>query len=307
MRKTTPGASLRRKRRPKQLLVSYAMLLPFLFFFFLMFVMPIFVSLFMSFTNFNMLQTPDFVGFSNYIKLFLDDDVFVTALTNTMVFAFISGPISYVLCFLLAWIISDLGPTLRSIVTVCFYAPSVAGTGIYVVWRLIFSSDSYGMINGLLMRMGLIDEPILWLTDPQMSLGIVILVHIWLSLGAGFLAFIAGLQNIDRSQYEAGAIDGVRNRWQELWHITLPQMVPQLLIGAVLSISSAFAVGYQNALLTGNPSTDYSTHTVLLHMTDYGYTRFEMGYACAVAVVLFVLMVGTWLVINRGLRRMSSE
>ena len=137
MRKTTPGASLRRKRRPKQLLVSYAMLLPFLFFFFLMFVMPIFVSLFMSFTNFNMLQTPDFVGFSNYIKLFLDDDVFVTALTNTMVFAFISGPISYVLCFLLAWIISDLGPTLRSIVTVCFYAPSVAGTGIYVVWRLI--------------------------------------------------------------------------------------------------------------------------------------------------------------------------
>ena len=163
------------------------------------------------------------------------------------------------------------------------------------------------MINGLLMRMGLIDEPILWLTDPQMSLGIVILVHIWLSLGAGFLAFIAGLQNIDRSQYEAGAIDGVRNRWQELWHITLPQMVPQLLIGAVLSISSAFAVGYQNALLTGNPSTDYSTHTVLLHMTDYGYTRFEMGYACAVAVVLFVLMVGTWLVINRGLRRMSSE
>ena len=144
MRKTTPGASL---RRPKQLLVSYAMLLPFLFFFFLMFVMPIFVSLFMSFTNFNMLQTPDFVGFSNYIKLFLDDDVFVTALTNTMVFAFISGPISYVLCFLLAWIISDLGPTLRSIVTVCFYAPSVAGTGIYVVWRLIFSSDSYGMIK----------------------------------------------------------------------------------------------------------------------------------------------------------------
>ena len=184
MRKTTPGASL---RRPKQLLVSYAMLLPFLFFFFLMFVMPIFVSLFMSFTNFNMLQTPDFVGFSNYIKLFLDDDVFVTALTNTMVFAFISGPISYVLCFLLAWIISDLGPTLRSIVTVCFYAPSVAGTGIYVVWRLIFSSDSYGMINGLLMRMGLIDEPILWLTDPQMSLGIVILVHIWLSLGLSLI------------------------------------------------------------------------------------------------------------------------
>ena len=138
-------------------------------------------------------------------------------------------------------------------------------------------------------------------------LPVVIIVMLWMSLGSGFLAFVAGLQTVDKSMYEAGYVEGVKNRWQELWHITLPQMVPQLLIGAVLSISSAFAVGYQNALLTGNPSTDYSTHTVLLHMTDYGYTRFEMGYACAVAGVLFVLMVGTWLVINRGLRRMSSE
>lgn len=302
MRKTTLGASLRRKRRPKQLLVSYAMLLPFLFFFFLMFVMPIFVSLFMSFTNFNMLQTPDFVGFSNYIKLFLDDDVFVTALTNTMVFAFISGPISYVLCFLLAWIISDLGPTLRSIVTVCFYAPSVAGTGIYVVWRLIFSSDSYGMINGLLMRMGLIDEPILWLTDPQMSLGIVILVHIWLSLGAGFLAFIAGLQNIDRSQYEAGAIDGIRNRFQEFVKITIPAIGPSLLFSAVMQISSSFSVGRICMALTGFPSTDYSTSTIVTHILDYGTLRYEMGYACAIATVLFLMMLLTNQVIRRLLR-----
>ncbi len=306
MRKTTPGASLRRKRRPKQLLVSYAMLLPFLVFFFLMFVMPIFVSLFMSFTNFNMLQTPDFVGFSNYIKLFLDDDVFVTALTNTMVFAFISGPISYVLCFLLAWIISDLGPTLRSIVTVCFYAPSVAGTGIYVVWRLIFSSDSYGMINGLLMRMGLIDEPILWLTDPQMSLGIVILVHIWLSLGAGFLAFIAGLQNIDRSQYEAGAIDGIRNRWMELWYITLPNMLPMLIFGAVMQIAKSFAVADVSMELAGFPSIKYAAHTIDIHAFDYGFVRFEMGYACAITVVLFAIIIATNQVITRALKKVGS-
>lgn len=300
MRKTTPGASL---RRPKQLLVSYAMLLPFLFFFFLMFVMPIFVSLFMSFTNFNMLQTPDFVGFSNYIKLFLDDDVFVTALTNTMVFAFISGPISYVLCFLLAWIISDLGPTLRSIVTVCFYAPSVAGTGIYVVWRLIFSSDSYGMINGLLMRMGLIDEPILWLTDPQMSLGIVILVHIWLSLGAGFLAFIAGLQNIDRSQYEAGAIDGIRNRWQELWHLTVPMMAPHLMTAAVMQISSMFANAAVSQTLAGFPSTNYAGHLIMNHLNDYANIRMQRGYASAISVILFVFMITVNGLVLRFLRK----
>ena len=176
-----------------------------------------------------------------------------------------------------------------------------------MVWTYIFSGDSYGMLNSLLLRLGLIADPIQWLNDPAYNSIVVIVVILWMSMGAGFLSFVAGFQQLNVSLFEAGAIDGVRNRWQELWHITLPQMVPQLLIGAVLSISSAFAVGYQNALLTGNPSTDYSTHTVLLHMTDYGYTRFEMGYACAVAVVLFVLMVGTWLVINRGLRRMSSE
>lgn len=146
-----------------------------------------------------------------------------------------------------------------------------------MVWTYIFSGDSYGMLNSLLLRLGLIADPIQWLNDPAYNSIVVIVVILWMSMGAGFLSFVAGFQQLNVSLFEAGAIDGVRNRWQELWHITLPQMVPQLLIGAVLSISSAFAVGYQNALLTGNPSTDYSTHTVLLHMTDYGYTRFEMA------------------------------
>ena len=206
----------------------------------------------------------------------------------------------------MAWLLSETSRGVRAVLMLIFYAPTLAGN-VYMVWTYIFSGDSYGMLNSLLLRLGLIADPIQWLNDPAYNSIVVIVVILWMSMGAGFLSFVAGFQQLNVSLFEAGAIDGVRNRWQELWHITLPQMVPQLLIGAVLSISSAFAVGYQNALLTGNPSTDYSTHTVLLHMTDYGYTRFEMGYACAVAVVLFVLMVGTWLVINRGLRRMSSE
>ena len=260
----------------------------------------------MSFTDFDMVRLPRFVGLQNYTTLFLDDDIFIKSLGNTLFYALVTGPAGYLLSFLVAWLLSETSRGVRAVLMLIFYAPTLAGN-VYMVWTYIFSGDSYGMLNSLLLRWGLIADPIQWLNDPAYNSIVVIVVILWMSMGAGFLSFVAGFQQLNVSLFEAGAIDGVRNRWQELWHITLPQMVPQLLIGAVLSISSAFAVGYQNALLTGNPSTDYSTHTVLLHMTDYGYTRFEMGYACAVAVVLFVLMVGTWLVINRGLRRMSSE
>jgi len=295
-----------KKIRPYNPAISYLMLAPFLVFFLLMYLFPILVSIGLSFTDFNMLEAPDFVGFSNYIKLILDDDVFITAFTNTLFFAFISGPISYVLCFMLAWTINDLGPKLRAVLTVAFYGPSVAGTGVYVVWRLIFSPDSYGIINGFLMRLGLIDEPVLWLSSPSTSMGIVILVHVWLSLGAGFLAFIAGLQNVDRSQYEAGAIDGVKNRWMELWYITLPNMQPMLIFGAVMQIAKSFAVADVSMELAGFPSIKYAAHTVDIHAFDYGFVRFEMGYACTVSVLLFSVMVATNAIITKALKKVGS-
>ena len=285
---------------------SYFLLSFWLILFLVFTVIPIAISVVMSFTDFDMVRLPRFVGLQNYTTLFLDDDIFIKSLGNTLFYALVTGPAGYLLSFLVAWLLSETSRGVRAVLLLIFYAPTLAGN-VYMVWTYIFSGDSYGMLNSLLLRLGLIADPIQWLNDPAYNSIVVIVVILWMSMGAGFLSFVAGFQQLNVSLFEAGAIDGVRNRWQELWHITLPQMVPQLLIGAVLSISSAFAVGYQNALLTGNPSTDYSTHTVLLHMTDYGYTRFEMGYACAVAVVLFVLMVGTWLVINRGLRRMSSE
>ena len=285
---------------------SYFLLSFWLILFLVFTVIPIAISVVMSFTDFDMVRLPRFVGLQNYTTLFLDDDIFIKSLGNPLFYALVTRPAGYLLSFLVARLLSETSRGVRAVLMLIFYAPTLAGN-VYMVWTYIFSGDSYGMLNSLLLRLGLIADPIQWLNDPAYNSIVVIVVILWMSMGAGFLSFVAGFQQLNVSLFEAGAIDGVRNRWQELWHITLPQMVPQLLIGAVLSISSAFAVGYQNALLTGNPSTDYSTHTVLLHMTDYGYTRFEMGYACAVAVVLFVLMVGTWLVINRGLRRMSSE
>lgn len=262
---------------------------PFLIFFFIFTLLPVIVSVVLSFTYFNMVEFPKWIGLMNYMRLFLDDDIMIIAVRNTLVFAFVTGPISYVLCFLFAWIINDLSPKLRTFCTVIFYAPSISGT-VFVIWSFIFSSDSYGLINGTLIRWGILNEPIKWLLDPRYNLTILILVQLWLSLGTGFLAFIAGLQGIDPGQYEAGAIDGVKNRFQELWFITLPNMIPQLTFGAIMQIIGAFAVGTISMTLAGFPSTNYSAETVITHIIDHGNIRYEMGYASAIATMLFIAM-----------------
>lgn len=265
-------------------------------------VIPIIASLFLSFTNFDMVQTPKFVGIDNYLRLFLDDDIFITSLMNTILFALVSGPVGYILSFVYGWLINDLGRAARTVLTFLFYTPSLVG-GSYLIWTYLFSNDAYGILNSFLLSNGFIDTPIQWLTDPDYNFMVVVIVMLWGGMGTGFLSFVAGFQGLNRAYFEAAAIDGVRNRWQELWYITLPQMGPQLLIGAVLSISSAFSVGAVPAALTGNPSTDYSTHTLLLHIQDYSGSRLELGYASAVAVILFIIMIVAWV----GLRKMLSS
>ena len=294
---------LRDVRDNKQL---YLLLLPFCVVFLLMFVIPIAASMVLSLTYYNMFNTPKFIGLANYINLFLNDDVFFIALKNTLLFAVITGPLSYLLCFFAAWLINEMPKGLRVFLTFIFYAPSLT-TSVYFVWQLIFSGDSYGIVNGLLMNLGLVSEPVQWLTDPRYNLGILIVVQLWMSLGPSFLAFIAGFQSIDASLYEAGDIDGVRNRYQELLYITLPSMKPQLLFGAVMQISASFSVSTISQELCGFPSTKYSAHTILLHMQDYGSLRYEMGYAFAIAVVLFVLMFVFKKGVSLLMRRIGDE
>ena len=264
-------------------------------------VIPVVLAIVMSFTYFNLLEPPQFRGLFNYMRLFLDDDVFWLSMKNTLIFALLTGPLSYFLCLVFAWLINELPVRARNLFTLVFYAPSISGA-LYVIWSFIFSGDAYGMANGLLMQLGVINEPILWLTDPRYDLGIVIVVQLWLSLGTSFLAFIAGLQGVDRSLYEAGAIDGIRNRFQEFVKITIPAIGPSLLFSAVMQISSSFSVGRICMALTGFPSTDYSTSTIVTHILDYGTLRYEMGYACAIATVLFLMMLLTNQVIRRLLR-----
>ena len=273
--------------------------------FFLFTVLPVLMSVVLSFTYFNMMQFPTFVFMDNYIRLFMNDDIFLIALRNTLILAVITGPVGYMLCFVFAWFINELSPKVRVLLTLCFYAPSISGNA-YLIWTLLFSSDRYGMINGLLMNLGVIDSPIQWFQDTKYMIGLCIAVLLWMSIGTSFLVFIAGFQGIDRSLYEAGMVDGVKNRIMELWYITLPQMKPQLMFGAIMSITGAFGVGPTITGLVGFPSTDYAVHTLMHHLEDYGMERFEMGYASTIAVFLFILMFATNKLVGKLLSKLGK-
>ena len=281
------------------------MVAPYMLIFCCFTVLPVLLSIVISFTDFNLLQMPNIVWFDNYIRLFLDDDIFMLAAQNTLIFAAIVGPVSYFMSLLIAWFINELSPRIRAIVTLIFYAPSISGQ-VYLVWATLFSSDQYGWANAWLMKLDIITKEIAWFEDADYVMPLCIIVALWTSLGTAFLSFIAGLQGIDKAQYEAGAVDGIRNRWQELWYITLPNMKPQLMFGAVMAITQAFGFGGVVTALCGFPSVDYAAHTIVHHLEDYGSQRFEIGYSSTIAVVLFVVMIGANALVKKILSKVGT-
>jgi len=285
--------------------VGYVMLLPYYLIFLTFTIIPVIVSLALSFTEFNMLEPPVWIGADNYIRLFLDDDIFIIACQNTLIFAAVTGPVSYILSFIVAWFINELPPKIRAIVTLVFYAPNIAGS-VYLIWSVAFSSDAYGYVNSMLLYLEMIDSPIAFFQDATYVMPLCIVVALWTSLGTAFLSFIAGLQVVDSSLYEAGAVDGVRNRWQELWYITLPYMKPQLMFGAILSITGSFGFGGIVTALAGFPSVDYCAWTITHHLDDYGGARYEIGYASSIAVILFIIMLSSNIIIKKALAKVGE-
>lgn len=283
---------------------KYMMIAPFAFIFIVFTFLPVVISIILSFTSFDMVGTPEFIGFSNYVKLIVYDPIFLTAVKNTLVFAIITGPISYIMCFLFAWVVNDLPRIPRAVMTLVFYAPSISGNA-YLVWKLLFSSDTYGWANAWMIKLGLSTEAILWLQTEGYIMPILIIVQLWLSLGISFLTFIAGLQNMDKSLYEAAAVEGIKNRWQELWYITLPSMKPQLMFGAVMQITSSLSVSQLSIDLVGFPSVNYAGHTILTHLHDFGNVRYELGYACTIAVILFFIMLICNVLVQKLLRKLG--
>ncbi|MBI9009440.1 MAG: sugar ABC transporter permease [Tenericutes bacterium] len=268
-------------------------LAPYVVLFVVFIIIPVLIAIGLSFTYFNTIETPDFIGLKNYIELLTRDEVFMQyVLPNTIKFAFIVGPVGYLMSFLLAWLLAQIPHKPRTILAIILYSPSMtAGIAMTVVWTVMFSGDSTGYLNSLLLQIGLIQEPIQFLTSPDHLMNIMILVSLWGSMGVGFLAMLAGILNIDQTLYEAAYVDGLKNRWQEIFYITIPSMKPQMLFGAVMAVVGTFQAGAIGVMLSGgNPTPQYSGQLIVNHIEDYGFIRYLMGYASAISVVLLVLV-----------------
>ena len=276
----------------------FVMISPFILFFFIFTIVPIVSSIFLSFTSYDMISSPTFVGLENYRRLITNDTTFSITVKNTFIFAVVSGPLGFLLAFMLAWLVNEFTPKIRALLSFMFYAPSLVGNA-YFIWQVAFSGDSYGYINSLLLSFGIITEPIVWLKNATYLMPIIIIVQLWQSMGVSFLANISGLQNVSREMYEAGAIDGIRNRWQELRYITLPSMSNMLLFSAVMQIQSSFSVSAIAITLAGYPSKSNAVDTIVSLMQDMATVRYELGYASAIAVVLFIMMVTTRLLVGK--------
>jgi len=285
-----------RRKLTKEDMVCYLLLLPFMGTFFAFSILPVLASISLSFFDFDMVSTPIFNGFENYIRMFTSDGVFTKVVGTTFKFAIVAGPVSYILAFILAWMINEFPGPIRVFLTFIFYVPSLVGNALYI-WQIMFSGDSYAYVNNLLISFGFITEPITWFQDATYNFTIILIIQLWMSMGTSFLANIAGLQNVNVELYEAGAIDGIRTRWHELWYITMPSMKSILLFSAVMQIQSVFSAGALMTSLAGYPSVNNSVDTLVSYIGDIGTQRYEMGYAAALSVFLFaVIMIIRYLI-----------
>jgi len=270
--------------------IFYLIMLPFMGLFFLFNILPVLSSMVLSFFDYDMVSTPLWSGLDNYVRMLTGDETFLKVLGNTLRFSVVAGPLSFILAFLLAWMINEFSPRVRVILTFIFYAPTLVGNA-YFIWQVFFSGDSYGYLNNLLISFGFITEPINWFQNTTYNMTIILIIQLWMSMGVSFLANIAGLQNVNTELYEAGAIDGIKTRWHELWYITMPSMKSILLFGAVMQIQAVFSVSGIITTLAGYPSVNNSVDTLVSYISDVGTMRYEMGYASTLSVFLFLLVL----------------
>lgn len=282
--------NLTKKKLMKDDVSFYLFMSPFMLVFLLFTVIPIISSMVLSFFDYDMVSTPIFIGFENYVRMFTADDLFFTVLANSLKFGILVGPGGYLLAFLMAWMINEFPRAIRVLLTFIFYVPSLVGNALYI-FQVMFSGDSYAYINNFLISFGLITEPIQWFQSTDYNFTLIVCIQLWMSMGTSFLANIAGLQNVNHELYEAGAIDGIRTRWHELWYITMPSMKTILLFSAVMQIQTAFSMGALQTTLSGYPSVNNSVDTLVQYIGDVGTTRYEMGYAAALSVLLFIIII----------------
>ena len=266
-------------------------LLPYIILFTLFIIIPILAAVGLSFTNFDTVQMPKFIGIKNYIALFTSDTVFMQkVLPNTIIYSVFVGVGGYVLSFFLACSLSQVTKRVRTVMAIIIYSPSMTGSVMLsTIFGVIFNGDESGYLNYFLLKFKFISEPVQWLQSDKYLLPIMIIVSLWSSMGVGFLAVLSGIMNVNEELYEAAYIDGVKNRFQEIIYVTIPSTKPQMLFSAVMSIVGTFSSAGVGVTLSGsNPTPNYAGQLIVTHIEDFGFLRYEMGYAAAVSVVLLI-------------------
>ena len=293
------------KKRKRRFNTAYLFIGPYAIIFLVFVVLLILISFLLSFTYYDGVNMPHFVGLSNYVALFTQDlDFMQSALPNTIKYALIVGPVGYMLTFFLAWVLAQLPRRFRNVAAIILYSPSLTGSIlISVVWKAMFSGDSRGYINYLLLNWGIINEPLQFLQNKTTIFVIMVFVGLWSSMGIGFLAMLSGILNTNREIYEAAYVDGMKNRFQEVVYITIPSMKPQMMFGAVMSIVGTFnSAGLASALTGASPTPQLAGWLISDHMQDYAFSRMEMGYASSLSVVLLMLVLVFYFVANHFFR-----
>lgn len=292
-------------KRKRRFNTAYLFIGPYAIIFLIFVVLLILISFLLSFTYYDGVNMPHFVGLSNYVALFTQDLEFMqSALPNTIKYALIVGPVGYMLTFFLAWVLAQLPRRFRNVAAIILYSPSLTGSIlISVVWKAMFSGDSRGYINYLLLNWGIINEPLQFLQDKTTIFVIMVFVGLWSSMGIGFLAMLSGILNTNREIYEAAYVDGMKNRFQEIVYITIPSMKPQMMFGAVMAIVGTFnSAGLASALTGASPTPQLAGWLISDHMQDYAFSRMEMGYASSLSVVLLMLVLVFYFVANHFFR-----
>ena len=277
----------------KRSLPPWTLLTPYGIVFTVFIIIPVVAAIVLSFTYFNTIQPPKLVGLQNYIDLFTTDSTFLKyVVPNTITYALFVGVGGYILSFFLAWSLSQLTHGVRTVMAVIIYSPSLTG-GVLIanIWKVIFDGSETGYLNYWLMKLGVIAEPIKWLQSSNYLMVVMIIVALWSSMGVGFLSILSGITNVDKEIYEAAYMDGIKNRFQEIFYVTIPSIKPQMLFGAVMAIVNTFTTSGVGVALSGsNPTPNYAGQLIGTHIEDFGFIRNEMGYAAAVSVVLLLMI-----------------
>ena len=291
--KTPEEKRLQAKEAGRDNKAGYLFLLPWLIGLVVITLGPMVASLYLSFTNYSLIQSPKWVGVENYVRM-IHDARLHTALKNTFLYVIVSTPLQLLLALAIALLLNE-GMKGLAFYRSVFYLPSMLGTSvaIAVLWRQIFGTD--GLVNQVLRVVG-IDSHIGWVSDPNYALWTIVLLHVW-TFGSPMVIFLAGLRQIPAMYYEAAAVDGASG-WVRFTKITLPLLSPIIFFNLVLQIINAFQTFTQAFVVsngTGGPSD--STLFYSLYLYQRGFGQFQMGYASAMAWLL-VLIVGAFTAIN---------